>query len=78
MNRISMSVTVDPSLAEYVKAYQEKYQVSSKSEVIERAIRALRQAQLIEEYKETMQGLSEEELSLFDNAAGDGLSDETW
>lgn len=78
MNRVSMSVTLDPALAEYIKMFQEKHKVASKSEVIEQAIKALRQAQLIEEYKQSMLELSEEEAKLLDNTAADGLTDETW
>jgi metal-responsive CopG/Arc/MetJ family transcriptional regulator len=75
MNRTSMSVSIDPNLAEYVKTYQKQHKVASKSEVIERAIQALRHAELIEEYKVAMQewGQNKTEAELWDKTVADGL-----
>lgn len=80
MNRTNMSITIDPVLAEFIKTYQETFSLSSKSEVIERALKTLRQAQLIEEYKASIQAweADAEEAALWDKTAGDGLNDEAW
>jgi metal-responsive CopG/Arc/MetJ family transcriptional regulator len=81
MNRTSMSISINPTLAEYVKAYQKQHKVASKSEVIEQAIKALRHAELAEEYKQAMQEWSENktEAELWDKTVADGLDlNETW
>jgi metal-responsive CopG/Arc/MetJ family transcriptional regulator len=81
MNRTSMSVSIDPTLAEYIKTYQKQHKVATKSEVIEQAIKALRRAELVEEYKEAMQEWSNNkpEAELWDKTSADGLDlNETW
>lgn len=81
MNRTSMSVSIDPNLAEYIKTYQKQHKVATKSEVIEHAIKALRRAELIEEYKEAMKEWSDNkaEAELWDKTSADGLDlNETW
>ena len=80
MNRTSMSITIDPILAEFVRTYQKDFSLSSKSEVVERALKTLRQTQLIEEYKASIQAweADPEEAALWDKTAGDGLNDEAW
>lgn len=80
MNKASMSITVDKSLVDFVEAYQKKYKVRSKSQVIERALKALRQAQLIEEYKTSTEEweADTEETALWEGTVNDGLNDETW
>jgi metal-responsive CopG/Arc/MetJ family transcriptional regulator len=81
MNRTSMSVSIDPSLAEYIKTYQKQHKVATKSEVIEHAIKALRRAELVEEYKAAMREWSSNkaEAELWDKTVADGLDlNETW
>lgn len=81
MNRTNMSITIDPVLADFVKTYQETFSLSSKSEVIERALKTLRHNQLTEEYKASIRAweADPEEASLWDETAGDGLNlDEAW
>ena len=80
MNKTSMSITVDKSLVDFVKDYQEKHKVRSKSQVVERALKALRQAQLIEEYKTSIKEweANAEEAALWDGTVNDGLNDKAW
>ncbi len=76
-----MSISIDPTLAEYVRTYQKQHNVISKSEVIEHAIKALRRAELVEEYKQAMQewDKNETEAKLWDKTVADGLDlNETW
>jgi hypothetical protein len=81
MSRANMSISIDPTLAEYVKTYQKQHNVMSKSEVIEHAIKALRRAELIGEYKQAMQEWDKDkaEAKLWDKTVADGLDlNETW
>ncbi len=75
-----MNIAIDPVLAEFVKTYQDAHSLSSQNDVIEHALKMLRQAQLTEEYKASIQtwGADAEEAALWDKTAADGLNDETW
>jgi len=80
MNKANMSITVDRSLVDFVENYQKKHKVRSKSQVIEHALKTLRQAQLIEEYKTSIREweADAEEAALWDGTVADGLNDEAW
>lgn len=76
-----MSISIDPSLAAYIKAYQKQHNVATRSEVIEQAIKALRHAELRAEYQEAMKEWSGDtaEAELWDSTVADGLeNNETW
>lgn len=75
--KISVSARLDQTLLSYLDSYQQAHHIRSRSEALERAIRALQELQLKEEYIGAMAewGVSGEN-SVWDKTAGDGLEPE--
>jgi Arc/MetJ-type ribon-helix-helix transcriptional regulator len=65
---------VESELAEFLDGYQKQHQVSSRSEVIARAIKLLRERELGRAYYEAGLEWSEsEDAKLWEKTSGDGL-----
>ncbi len=76
-----MSITIDERLVKFLCYYQGKNKVSTKSEVINHALEALRSKQLTKDYMESIakEENNPEEMALWDGAIEDGLDpNETW
>jgi Arc/MetJ-type ribon-helix-helix transcriptional regulator len=70
-----LSVSVDPSLIPFIDHYQTQHAVKTKSEVVERALRLLRDAELEESYAAAANDWQEsEDAVLWDKTSNDGLS----
>ncbi len=81
MKKVQMSITIDERLAKFLCYYQSKNKISTKSEVINHALEALRSKQLTKDYMESIvkEENNPEETILWDSAIEDGLDpNETW
>ncbi len=77
MTKTHINVRIDSSLAAFMLDYKTKKHIPTKSEVIEQALKALRDLELKEAYKEAMQEwIDSGEHELWDQTVADGL-DET-
>jgi antitoxin ParD1/3/4 len=74
MSSEKLSVSLSPALVLFVKEYQEAYHCGSKSEVIQEALKLLRQKELEKEYYAAGKEIDAD----FDITNMDGLDDETW
>jgi Arc/MetJ-type ribon-helix-helix transcriptional regulator len=71
---MKMSVSVPAEDVEFLDAYAEAHALSSRSAVVQQAIRALRREELPEAYSEAWREWeAADEAELWDRAAGDGL-----
>lgn len=74
-----ISARIDETLAHYLQHYQQQHRVKSRSEVLEIAIKALRDQELKREYALAMdEWTGSADAGLWDKTAGDGLNDEAW
>ena len=72
--KVQISARIDESLAGFLESYQQKHAVKNRSEVLERAIEALRERVLSEEYAQAMdEWEGSEDAKLWDQTAGDGI-----
>ena len=72
--KVSVSARLDQTLLSYLDSYQKEHNVRSRSEALERAIRALQELQLKEDYRQAIaEWDASAESSLWDKTAGDGL-----
>lgn len=74
MRAEKLSITLSPTLVHFIKEYQKSHDLHSKSEVIQEALRILRQKDLENEYLAANKEID----STFDITVRDGLDDETW
>ncbi len=74
MNVEKLSISLPATLAHFVKEYQASHAYKSKSEVIQDAIKLLRQKQLEAAYLAANKEID----PAFDVTDTDGLDDETW
>lgn len=76
MATTKLSISVDPSLAQFIDRYQAGNNVSTKSEVIERALKLLQKAELQREYAEAYAEWEHTgEAALWETTVGDGLTE---
>lgn len=74
MSSAKLSVTVETELYRFLERYQSQYQLSTKSEVVERALELLRKLELERAYTEAAEEWeTNPDASLWENAANDGL-----
>jgi antitoxin ParD1/3/4 len=74
MAAIKLSVTIEPSLAQFARTYQQRHQVATQSEVIELALKALRDEELERAYEEAaLEYASDPDFALWENTVGDGI-----
>ena len=74
MPQAKLSVTVPESLADFVETYRAQHEVRTKSEVVERALRLLRERELEADYA----AAAAEADPAWDATAADGLGDDNW
>lgn len=74
MSAEKLSISLPPNLVLFVKEYQASYNYSSKSEVIQEAIKLLRTKELENEYYAAGKEID----STFEVTDTEGLEDETW
>jgi Arc/MetJ-type ribon-helix-helix transcriptional regulator len=79
---MKVSVSLPDEVVAFVDQYAEAHSEESRSAVVRRALKLLRQAELVEEYKQALIEWEESgEEAIWDQATGDGLEksrDETW
>ena len=70
------SVSISREIAQFVETYQQENDVKSRSEVIERALKLLREKELQQAYYEAGQEwLASEDAALWESASADGLAE---
>ncbi|MBI2313707.1 MAG: CopG family transcriptional regulator [Betaproteobacteria bacterium] len=74
MHAEKLSISLPESSARFIEEYQAKHALKSRSEVIELAIRLLRERELESAYRLA----AREADSGYEVTASDGLADETW
>jgi metal-responsive CopG/Arc/MetJ family transcriptional regulator len=74
MSKIKISITIDERLMVFIEKYQLNYNISNRSEVIEKAVVLLREKILEQEYLEANEEIDHD----LDAWCGDGLEDESW
>ncbi len=74
MNTQRFTISVEKELAEFLDNYQTQHQVSSRSEVIAKAIKLLRERELGRAYHEAgLEWEQSEDAKLWEKTSGDGL-----
>lgn len=74
MATTKLSISVDPGLVRFVEHYQKRHSVRTKSEVVERALVALREAELAQQYADAYREWAEaDDAGLWETTAADGL-----
>lgn len=75
MHAQKLSISLPQQQFAFVEAYQSQHHYQSRSDVIQKALRLLQQAQLAGYYREANQEIDES----FEITAGDGIDEnETW
>jgi antitoxin ParD1/3/4 len=74
MQAQKISISLTKPMYDFIENYQEKYCCKSRSEVINKALYLLQQAQLENCYREANKEIDNE----FEKTALDGLEHETW
>ena len=70
------SISISQEIAQFIESYQQENDVKSRSEVIERALKLLREKELQQAYYEAGQEwLTSEDAALWESASADGLAD---
>lgn len=80
-NNKKISVSLTDELLAYAESYQQQYKLKSRSEVISEAIRALRERELIVDYKAMAQDLRQLSDLYIDSDIAEGLepsTEENW
>lgn len=73
--KVQISARIDESLATFLESYQQQHEVKNRSEVLERAIEALRERFLSEEYAQAMdEWEGSEDAELWEQTVGDGIT----
>ena len=76
MATTKLSISVDPSLAQFIDTYQADNKVPTKSEVVERALKLLQKAELQREYAEAYAEWQESgEAAVWEATVDDGLGE---
>ncbi len=76
MAKTHINVRIDSGLASFMLDYKLKKGISTKSEVVERALKTLRDVELKEAYKQAMEEwVDSGEHKLWDKVVGDGLDE---
>ena len=76
MTKTHINVRIDSGLASFMQDYKIKKGISTKSEVVERALKALRDIELKNAYEQAMQEwVDSEEHELWDKTVADGLNE---
>lgn len=76
MSTSRFSVSISDEIAQFVQNYQDEQKISSRSEVIERALKLLREKELQKAYYEAGQEwLNSEDSTLWENTITDELAD---
>lgn len=71
-----ISISLPEGSAHFIDQYRRTHAVKSRSEVIQHALRLLRERDLEQAYREAAE--DEKEFQDFDSTVADGLDDETW
>lgn len=74
MNTHKLSISLPEQQYTFLEKYQQEHHVKSRSEVIQKALYLLQQAQLEASYKEANTEINQD----FYVTNSDGLDDETW
>ncbi len=75
MSATKLSVSVDAELATFIEHYRDRHGVKSRSEVVERALELLQEADLAEQYEAAYREWTESgEAELWDQTVGDGIA----
>ena len=73
--KIQISARIEETLAGFLEQYQKNHDVKTRSEVLERAIEALRERTLSEEYAQAMtEWVGSEDEALWEQTVGDGIA----
>jgi Arc/MetJ-type ribon-helix-helix transcriptional regulator len=80
--KVHISARMDENLARFLEEYQERHELKSRSEALERAVAALRDRALEEEYARAMDEWTGQDRSTreaWERTSGDGVDlDEAW
>ncbi|MGF1482145.1 MAG: ribbon-helix-helix domain-containing protein [Cyanophyceae cyanobacterium] len=74
MSALKISVSLPSELVHFIEQYKDSQGYTSRSQVIENAVKLLREQELENAYRAANQEVDPE----WENVIGDGLSDETW
>ena len=80
-NSKKISISLAPELIAYAESYQRQHNLKSRSEVISEAVRALRERELIADYKMMTREYKEQADFWIDSDIADGLepsTEESW
>lgn len=69
-----LSISLSPSLVQFIETYKVTHQCRSRSQVVERALALLQMQELEEAYRQASQEVD----PAWESTIADGLSDETW
>ncbi len=69
-----LSISLPPDAVAFIETYRATHAIKSRSQVVELALRKLREQELEAAYREAAAETDQE----WENTAGDGLSDEAW
>jgi Arc/MetJ-type ribon-helix-helix transcriptional regulator len=69
-----LSISLPPETVRFIEQYREAHAIKSRSQVVELALRTLRERDLEAAYREAAAEADPD----WEIAASDGLSDETW
>ncbi len=80
-NSKKISISLAPELVAYTESYQRQHNLKSRSEVISEAVRALRERELIADYRAMSEDYKEQPDLWVDSNLADGLepsTEESW
>lgn len=69
-----LSISLPPETVEFIESYRVSHAIKSRSQVVELALRKLREQELETAYREA----SADADPAWEGVTGDGLNDETW
>jgi Arc/MetJ-type ribon-helix-helix transcriptional regulator len=69
-----LSISLPPETVDFIESYRAAHAIKSRSQVVELALRKLRELELETAYREAAREFDPE----WDKAAADGLNDEAW
>lgn len=72
-----ISISLPKDAIQFVESYRKEHRLRSRSEVFAKAVKALRDINLQEQYRASYRDHAAE-MKAWDGTAGDGLNDETW
>ncbi|MEM6429909.1 MAG: antitoxin [Deinococcota bacterium] len=68
-----MSISIAKPLISFIERYRVRHKLKTKSEVVEHAIKALRDRELSYQYQQGMKELTSEDFEFMDAVVGDGI-----